>query len=47
MERVIVTVNPGGTSTSTYDNLRLAGTGADQKIWPGKRFGETICLRRL
>ncbi|MEU6013792.1 hypothetical protein ABZ826_06870 [Streptomyces sp. NPDC047515] len=47
VEGVTVTVNPGGASTSTYDNPRLAGTAADQKIWLGKRFGEAVYLRRI
>ncbi|MEU2675244.1 hypothetical protein ABZ622_42025 [Streptomyces sp. NPDC007164] len=47
LEGVTVVVNPSGTGTRTYDNPRLAGTGADQKIWLGKRFGQTVYLRRI
>jgi hypothetical protein len=46
LDRVIVTVS-GGTNTSTYDTPRLVGTGNDGKIWLGKRFGETLYLRRV
>ncbi|MEU6394410.1 hypothetical protein [Streptomyces sp. NPDC046939] len=47
VERVTVTVNPGGPGSSTYDNPRLAGSGVDRKIWLGKRCGETVRLRRI
>ncbi|MGW2182956.1 hypothetical protein ACWCXX_33800 [Streptomyces sp. NPDC001732] len=47
MEGVTVTVNPSGTNPRTYDNPRLAGTGADRKIWLGKRFGEVMYLKRI
>ncbi|MET9658547.1 hypothetical protein [Streptomyces sp. NPDC006510] len=47
LDRVRVTVNPGGTSSRIYENLRLIGSGADQKIWLGKRFGESVYLQRL
>ncbi|GAA3956274.1 hypothetical protein GCM10022384_06830 [Streptomyces marokkonensis] len=47
LEGVTVTVNPGGSGTRTYDNPRLVGTGNDQKIWLGKRFGNTVQLRRV
>ncbi|MFG2113340.1 hypothetical protein ACGFRB_12000 [Streptomyces sp. NPDC048718] len=47
LDRVIVTVNPGGSGSSTYDNPRLAGGGADQKIWLSQRSGKTVYLRRV
>jgi len=43
LERVTASVNPGGSGSYIYDNPRLAG---DQKIWLGRRFGETLYLRR-
>ncbi|OKK02618.1 hypothetical protein AMK26_23705 [Streptomyces sp. CB03234] len=47
LERVIVTVNPGGEFTARYDNLRLAGSAANQKIWLGQRYGKAVNLRRV
>ncbi|MGP2441603.1 hypothetical protein [Streptomyces sp. JW3] len=47
MEGLTVIVNPGGTGTRTYENPRTAGTGADRKIWFGKRFGERLYLKRV
>ncbi|MFF9103422.1 hypothetical protein ACF1AU_22880 [Streptomyces rubrogriseus] len=47
LEGVTVTVNPDGSDTRTYDNERLVGTGANQKIWLGQRYGKIIYLHRI
>ncbi|MEU0741858.1 hypothetical protein [Streptomyces sp. NPDC006134] len=47
LERVIVTVNPGTETPARFDNLRLAGTAANQKIWLGQRYGQVVNLRRI
>ncbi|MFK0118561.1 hypothetical protein [Streptomyces sp. NPDC090994] len=44
LERVIVTVNPGGDLPARYDNLRLAGNPA---IWLGRNSGQVVNLRRV
>ncbi|MER7576682.1 hypothetical protein [Streptomyces sp. NPDC126514] len=47
LEGVTVTVNPGTPTARTYDNDRLAGTGANQKIWLGQRYGKALYLKRV
>lgn len=46
LERVTVTVNPGGDFPQRFDNPRLVGTEENQHIWLGHADGKIVYLKR-
>lgn len=47
LERVTIKVNPASSIPAQFDNPRLAGGAANQKIWLGRKYGKVVNLRRI